>query len=207
MLRNPLAWRGRLLLASDEVVVQLPGTCPLVGGLTLDRQARVERPPRRAQVVHVTCLIEQGDVGEMRAPEVGRLVIRLDCRRGPLLRAPGLAAVVDGVTGAPPASPPLCAPDETATRPRLAAVPARREPDPASAASTGGSTLSRSLGFTPAASEILTLTQPTTPTPRQLRAEAAARERSRLDDAVSDLMLDDITEPGDGLDANEVPDV
>ena len=121
--------------------------------------------------------------------------------------APHVAAPQPTAGGAPPASPPLCAPDETATRPRLAAVPARREPDPASAASTGGSTLSRSLGFTPAASEILTLTQPTTPTPRQLRAEAAARERSRLDDAVSDLTLDDITEPGDGLDANEVPDV
>lgn len=121
--------------------------------------------------------------------------------------APHVAAPQPTAGGAPPASPPLCAPDETATRPRLAAVPARREPDPASAASTGGSTLSRSLGFTPAASEILTLTQPTTPTPRQLRAEAAARERSRLDDAVSDLTLDDLTEPGDGLDANEVPDV
>jgi hypothetical protein len=108
--------------------------------------------------------------------------------------------------GASPASPPLCAPDVTATRPRLAAVPARGEPDPASAASTGGSTLSRSLGFTPAASEILTLTQPTTPTPRQLRAEAAARERSRLDDAVSDLTLDDSAEPGDEPDASEAPD-
>jgi hypothetical protein len=103
-----------------------------------------------------------------------------------------------------PTSPPLCAPDETAARPRLAAVPARGEPDLASAASTGGSTLSRSLGFTPAASE-KTLTQPTTPTPRQLRAEAAARERSRLDDALSDLTLEDSAEPGDAPDASEAP--
>jgi hypothetical protein len=74
-------------------------------------------------------------------------------------------------------------------------------------ASAGGSTLSRSLGFTPAASEIVTLTstQTTTPTPRQLRAEAAARERSRLDDAVSDLTLDDSAEPGDAPDASEAP--
>jgi hypothetical protein len=126
-------------------------------------------------------------------------------------------------TGATPAaeqaSPPLCAPDVTATRPRLAAVPAR-EPDPAPAehsqappptgpvatASAGGSTLSASLGFTPAAPETLIVasTQATTPTPRQLRAEAAARERSRLDDAL-DLMLDDSAEPGDAPDPSEAP--
>ena len=118
--------------------------------------------------------------------------------------APHVAAPQPTATRSP-ASPPLCAPDETATRPRLAAVPARGEPDPACAASAGGSTLSRSLGFTPAASEILTLTQPTTPTPRQLRAEAAARERSRLDDALSDLTLEDSAEPGDAPDASEAP--
>jgi hypothetical protein len=73
-------------------------------------------------------------------------------------------------------------------------------------ASAGGSTLSRSLGFTPAAAEIVTLTstQTTTPTPRQLRAEAAARERSRLDDAL-DLTLDDSAEPGDAPDPSEAP--
>jgi hypothetical protein len=45
--------------------------------------------------------------------------------------------------------------------------------------------------------------QATTPTPRQLRAEAAARERSRLDEAL-DLTLDDST-PGDAPDPSEVP--
>lgn len=119
------------------------------------------------------------------------------------------------------ASPPLCAPDVTANRPRLAAVPAR-EPDPAPtepsqappptatgriATAAGGSTLSASLGFTPAAPEvpIVANTQATTPTPRQLRAEAAARERSRIDDAVSDLTLDDSAEPDDEPDASEAP--
>jgi hypothetical protein len=129
--------------------------------------------------------------------------------------APGASAVEQ-------ASPPQAAPDVTATRPRLAAVPAHGEPDPApaepshqapsstatgrgSTATTGGSTLSRSLGFIPAAPEILTVAsmQATTPTPRQLRAEAAARERSRLDEAL-DLTLDDST-PGDAPDPSEVP--
>jgi hypothetical protein len=66
-----------------------------------------------------------------------------------------------------------------------------------------------SLGFpplgTPAEIVTLTNTQTTTPTPRQLRAEAAARERSRIDDAVSDLTLDDSAEPGDAPDASEAP--
>jgi hypothetical protein len=139
--------------------------------------------------------------------------------------APPVAAPQPTATGTSPvveqASPP--APDVTATRPRLAAVSARGEPDPAPASATqqvpptervatpsaGGSTSSRSPSFTPAAAAILTLTSPqtTTPTPRQLRAEAAARERSRLDDAVSDLTLDDTSEPGDEPDANEASNV
>ncbi|MBL9104019.1 MAG: hypothetical protein JNL82_23950 [Myxococcales bacterium] len=136
---------------------------------------------------------------------------------------PHVAAPQPTVTGASPvveqASPP--APDVMATRPRLAAVSTRGEPDPTppthqvpptervATPSAGGSTSSRSPSFTPAAAVILTLTSPqtTTPTPRQLRAEAAARERSRLDDAVSDLTLDDTTEPDDEPDANEAPNV
>jgi hypothetical protein len=141
--------------------------------------------------------------------------------------APHVAAPQPTATDASPVveqvSPPLCAPHVTATQPRLSAVPARGEPDPAPAkpshqappttttttgrvatASAGGSTLSRSLGFT----EIPTLTSTqSTPTPRQLRAEESARERSRLYDAVSDLTLDDSAETGNGPDASEVFDV
>ncbi len=92
-----------------------------------------------------------------------------------------------------PAEPSHQAPPSTATGPR-------------STATAGGATLSRTLGFTPAASEVLSLasTQPSTLTPRQLRAEAAARERSRLDDAL-DLTLDDYAEPDDAPDPSEAP--
>jgi len=89
-------------------------------------------------------------------------------------------------TATSPASPPLCVPDVTATRPRLAAVPARGEPNPAPAEPSH---------------------QAPPPTPRQLRAEAAARERSRLDEAVADLTFDDDSaESGDEPDASEAPD-
>jgi len=98
--------------------------------------------------------------------------------------APQVAAPQPTATGT--SSPPLCAPDVTATRPRLAAVPTRGQPDPAPAEPSH---------------------QAPTPTPRQLRAEAAARERSRLDEAVADLMFDDDSaESGDEPDASEAPD-
>ena len=46
------------------------------------------------------------------------------------------------------------------------------------------STLSRSLGFIPAAADVLSLAS-RPPTPRQLREAEAARERSRLDEALA----------------------
>jgi len=140
--------------------------------------------------------------------------------RPPVQQAPPPPATTVAAAAAAPS------PVEQAVPPtvvlRVATVPARGEPEPvpashqatpwvmpstatgrAATASAGGTASSRP----PAASETLIPTQPTAPTPRQLRAEAAARERSRLDDAVSDLTLDDSAEFGDALDASEAPDV
>jgi hypothetical protein len=97
----------------------------------------------------------------------------------------------------------------TVTRPRPAAVPARGGPDPAPSVamnpSRDESTLSRSLGFIPAAAAVLALVS-TPPTPRQLREAEAARERSRLDDALADHTLDDLEESADKPDTGEVRD-
>ena len=96
LFHRALARRPRLAFEGDEILPVLPRTCTLVGGLLLDRQALVEGSPRRTQVEHITCLFEQEDVGQVRAAEVGRPLIRLDRRRCPLLRPLGLAAVVGG---------------------------------------------------------------------------------------------------------------
>ena len=95
-----------------------------------------------------------------------------------------------------------------AIRPPLAAVPARGGPDPtppvAMNAPRGEPTLSRSLGFIPAAADVLSLAS-RPPTPRQLREAEAARERSRLDEALADRTLDG-EESGDEPNVGEVRD-
>ncbi|MBL9100903.1 MAG: hypothetical protein JNL82_08090 [Myxococcales bacterium] len=94
----------------------------------------------------------------------------------------------------------------TATHPRPAAVPVRGGPDSAPPVATNTSrdesTLSRSLGFIPAAADVLSLAS-RPPTPRQLREAEAARERSRLDEALADHTLDDCEE-ADEPNAGEV---
>ncbi len=103
-------------------------------------------------------------------------------------------------------APPCVRPAETTTTTgRVTTAEMTTTTGRVTTASAGGSTLSHSLGFTPAEIVTLSSTQTTTPTPRQLRAEAAARERSRIDDAVSDLTLDDSAESGDAPDASEAP--
>ena len=67
------------------------------------------------------------------------------------------------------------------------------------------STLSRSLGLIPAAADVLSLAS-RPPTPRQLREAEAARERSRLDEALADHTLDDSEESADEPNAGEVRD-
>ena len=102
----------------------------------------------------------------------------------------------------------------SATRPQLVAVPARGGPDPAPPPATPParmnmsreeSTLSRSLGLIPAAADVLSLAS-RPPTPRQLREAEAARERSRLDEALADHTLDDSEESADEPNAGEVRD-
>ncbi len=120
----------------------------------------------------------------------------------PTLQAtPEVAAPAVSVQAAPATN--------AAARPRPAAVPARGGPDPAPPVamntSRDESTLSRSLGCIPAAADVLSLVI-TPPTPRQLREAEAARERSRLDEALADRTLDDPAESADEPNTSEVRD-